>query len=148
LAESNLHGTALLLDDRGILITGPSGSGKTTLALELIRQFAAAGRFARLVADDQLLVRASAGRLVVACPETIAGLAEVHGVGPRQLPARDSAVIDLVIRLMAQGEAPRYQEPTIEAIAGVAATRFDLPARNVTASALAVTALLRAPPLP
>jgi serine kinase of HPr protein (carbohydrate metabolism regulator) len=146
LARSNLHATALLLDDRGVLISGPSGSGKTTLALELIRQFAAAGRFARLVADDQLFLGASAGRLIVSRPETIAGLAEVHGLGPRPTPTAATAVIDLVLRLVSQGEAPRYQESATEMIAGVTIPRVDLAARNTTGSVLAVTALLQAPP--
>jgi serine kinase of HPr protein (carbohydrate metabolism regulator) len=146
MAEQNLHATALLLGDRGILITGPSGAGKTTLALELIGRFAAAGRFARLVGDDQLFVRALAGRLVVSCPATIAGLAEVRGLGPRRVRSLDSAVVDLVIRLVAQAAAPRYQEPGTETIAGVAIAAVALPARNVTASALAVAALLEAPP--
>ncbi len=46
----NIHGTALVLGDRGILVTGPSGSGKTTLALALVGHFCTHGRFARLVA--------------------------------------------------------------------------------------------------
>jgi serine kinase of HPr protein (carbohydrate metabolism regulator) len=148
LVESSLHATALLLDDHGVLITGPSGAGKTTLALELIRQFGIVGRFARLVGDDQLFVRASAGRLIASCPGTIAGLVEVHGLGPRRVPVLDSAVVDLVIRLVAQVELPRYQEPGTETIAGVAIAAVDVPARNATASALAVAALLEAPPFP
>ncbi|TIU15608.1 MAG: HPr kinase/phosphorylase, partial [Mesorhizobium sp.] len=32
----NIHGTALLIGECGVLITGPSGSGKTTLALTLL----------------------------------------------------------------------------------------------------------------
>jgi serine kinase of HPr protein (carbohydrate metabolism regulator) len=146
LPNANIHATALLLGDRGVLICGLSGSGKTTLALTLIGQFSAAGRFARLVGDDQLFVHSPAGRLVVSSPETIAGLAEVHGLGPRPLPHQPSAVIDLVVRLVAEAEAPRLPEPQTETLAGVVLPRLDLPARNSTASALAVTAWLKAPP--
>ncbi|RWH23488.1 MAG: HPr kinase/phosphorylase, partial [Mesorhizobium sp.] len=34
--SENIHATAILIGDRGVLITGPSGAGKTTLALTLI----------------------------------------------------------------------------------------------------------------
>jgi serine kinase of HPr protein (carbohydrate metabolism regulator) len=143
---ANLHATALVLADRGILVAGPSGSGKTTLALALIRQISAAGRFARLVADDQVFVRALNGRLVVSSPDAIAGLAEVHGLGPRRLPHLRSAVIDLVVRLVPQAEAPRLPGLLNESIAGVELPRLDLPERGAEASALAVAAWLKAPP--
>lgn len=138
----------MVLGDRGVLIAGPSGSGKTALALLLIGRFHAAGRFARLVADDQLFVRAEAGRLVVAAPEAIAGLAEVRGLGPRPVPHQRSAVIDLVVRLVDPPESPRFAEPATETISGVALPRLDLPARDVTSSALAVTAWLKASSFP
>jgi serine kinase of HPr protein (carbohydrate metabolism regulator) len=146
LAPPNIHATALLLGDRGVLICGPSGSGKTALALDLLGRFAATGRFARLVGDDQVFVDARAGRLVASCPEAIAGLAEVRGLGPRPVAHRPSAVIDLVVRLVAAADAPRLGEPRTETIAGVALPRLDLPARNPAASALAVAAWLKAPP--
>jgi serine kinase of HPr protein (carbohydrate metabolism regulator) len=142
----NLHATALVLGDRGILITGPSGSGKTALALTLLRQFAAAGQFARLVADDQVLIRTASGRLLASCPQPIAGLAEVYGLGPRPLPHLRAAVIDLVLRLVPQAEAPRFPERLEESIAGVGLPRLDLPERRADASALAVAAWLKAPP--
>ena len=141
-----MHATALVLGDRGVLITGPSGSGKTTLALALIDRFVSQQRFARLVGDDQLFVAARGGRLVASCPSTIAGLAEVRGVGPRPLPTLASAVIDLVVRLIPECETPRLPDPSSETIAGIAVPRLDLPSRNVIAASLAVTAWLAAPP--
>lgn len=146
MAKDNVHATGLLVGDRGVLITGPSGSGKTTLALALIARETAAGRLARLVGDDQLFVAARGERLVATCPETIAGLAEVYGVGPRPQPHVGSAVIDLVVRLVAQADAARLGEPQTEVIAGVSLPVIDLPARNAEACCIALTAWLNASP--
>lgn len=142
----NIHATAIVLGDRGILISGQSGSGKTTLALTLLGMFAARQRFSRIVGDDQLLVSACSGRLVVRCPEAIAGLAEVHGVGPRPLPYLASAVIDLVVRLVPPGQAERFAEPSVETIAGIEVPQRDLAARHAASAALTVSAWLEAPP--
>jgi serine kinase of HPr protein (carbohydrate metabolism regulator) len=142
LAKQNVHATALVLGDRGLLITGPSGSGKTTLALALIAGEAAAGRFARLVGDDQLFVEAFGGRLVAACPRAISGMAEVYGIGPRRQPHVASAVIDFVVRLVPQADAPRLGEAQTVAIAGISLPAIDLPERNVEACRLAVAAWL------
>jgi serine kinase of HPr protein (carbohydrate metabolism regulator) len=145
-AKTNLHATALVLGDRGVLITGPSGSGKTTLALTLIRESGARGQFARLVGDDQVFVESRGGRLVASCPETIAGLAEVFSTGPRSLPHLQSAVVDLVVKLAEAADAPRFSDPLTEPLEGVVLPRLDLPARNVAAASLAVAAWLGAPP--
>jgi serine kinase of HPr protein (carbohydrate metabolism regulator) len=142
----NIHATALVLGDRGVLITGPSGSGKTTLALTLIERCAVQQRFARLVGDDQLFMAARGGRLVASVPDAIAGLAEVHGLGPRPLPTLANAVIDLVVRLVPERDAPRLPDPSSETIAGIAIPLLVLPSRNALAASLAVTAWLAAPP--
>lgn len=147
MSAGNIHATAVVLGDRGILIAGPSGAGKTTLALALVAAFGQAGRFARLVADDRVLVEARAGRLVVACPAAIAGLAEVYGLGPSAVQHLDSAVIDLAVRLVDRREAPRLSDPAEERFAGVAVPVLALPARNAPACVLAVTAWLDAPAL-
>ena len=81
----NIHATALLAGDCGLLITGASGAGKSTLALALIGHFRSLGLFSRLVADDQLFISGHGGRLVCQAPPTIAGLAEVAGIGPQPL---------------------------------------------------------------
>jgi serine kinase of HPr protein (carbohydrate metabolism regulator) len=146
LPQANIHATALVLDDRGVLITGPSGAGKTTLALALIERFLCHGQFARLVGDDQLFIAAHGRRLVVSCPPPIAALAEVRGVGPRPLAALASTVIDLVIRLVPGHDAPRLPDPARETIAGIDLPRLDLPLRNTAGASLAVMAWLAAPP--
>lgn len=144
MAASNLHGTALVVGDRGVLIVGASGSGKTTLALSLITRMRASGRFACLVADDQLLASGQGGRLVCAAPDTIRGLAEVHGLGPRLLESEAKAVIDLVVRLLPAAE--RFPEEESETMSGCVIPVLRLGERNTAGALLAVSALLMKAP--
>lgn len=139
---SNLHGSALVLGDRGVLIVGASGSGKTTLALSLLAQSQVTGRLVRLIGDDQLLVSSRGDRLVCAAPSTIRGLAEVHGLGPRPLEVEAAAVIDLMVRLLPAEEAERFPEDTTETICGCITPRLGLRERNTIGSMLAVWARL------
>lgn len=145
MAVSNLHGTALIVGDRGVLIVGASGSGKTTLALALLAQLQRSGRFARLVADDQLLASQRGGRLVCAAPPSIQGLTEVHGVGPWAIDVQAKAVIDLVVRLLP--EAERFPEEESETISGCVIPCLRLRERHKAGALLAVLARLSLPPL-
>lgn len=130
----NVHATALLVGDRGILVTGASGSGKTTLALALVERFSARGLLCRLVGDDRLFVAAVDGRLVCRAPATIAGLAEVPGIGPRPILTEPAMVADLVLRLVPAAAAERFQAEAVETVAGCALPRLDLAERNVVAA--------------
>ncbi len=65
--------------------------------------------FARLVADDRLLLEASHGRLVARPPAALAGLIEVRGLGLMRLPYETSAVVGLVVDLAA-ADAERLPE--------------------------------------
>ncbi|WP_325063045.1 HPr kinase/phosphorylase [Halovulum marinum] len=60
---------------RAALLLGRSGSGKSAVALQMM----ALG--ADLVADDQVLVHASAGGLVAEAPAALAGKIEARGIG-------------------------------------------------------------------
>jgi serine kinase of HPr protein (carbohydrate metabolism regulator) len=142
MAASNIHATALLVGDRGILVMGASGSGKTTLALALVGRFAARGLFSRLVGDDQLFTACHAGRLVCRAPEAIAGTVEVFGIGPRPVVVEPAMVVDLVLRLVPADRAERLQADAVETIAGCALPRIDLAERNVNAAAPVVAARL------
>lgn len=135
----NHHGTALVLGDRGLLVTGAAGAGKSTLALLLIDRARAGGRHAVLVADDQVLLAASGGRLVARPPATIAGLAEHFGAGPLPVPHRDAAVIDAMVELTTA--APRLDTGTA-VLCGVAVPRLRLAAGAALPSALTIEAWL------
>ncbi|MGT2465277.1 HPr kinase/phosphorylase [Mesorhizobium atlanticum] len=142
----NIHGTALLIGERGVLITGPSGAGKTTLALALLDHCRTRGMFSRLVGDDQLFATAQGGRLVCRAPATIAGLCEVHGIGPRPLAFEPAAVIDLVVRLVEPADMARLQDEATETIDGCRLPRIDIARQNITAALPMLMARLPIPP--
>lgn len=142
----NIHGTAILIGERGVLITGPSGAGKTTLALALLDHYRIRGLFSRLVGDDQLFAAAHGSRLVCRAPASIAGLAEVHGIGPRPLAFEPAAVIDLVVRLVEPAEMARLQDEATETIDGCRMPRIDVARQNVTAALPVLTARLSIQP--
>ena len=99
-----VHASAVLVGARAVLIRGPSGSGKSRLALELL-QAAARGAlpFARLVADDRVLLLPENDRLIAQPPDSLAGLLEVRGLGILRLPYERAAVVGWVVDL---GETP------------------------------------------
>ena len=138
----NIHATALLIGDRGILVIGASGSGKTALALAMVDRFSTHGRPCRLVGDDRLLVSVHGGRLVCRAPETIAGSVEVFGIGPRPIAFEPAMVADLVIRLVPPAAAERLQADAVETIAGCTLPRVDLVERSVNTALPVVAARL------
>ncbi len=146
MAAANLHGTALVLGDRGLLIAGASGSGKSTLALTLIAQFQTNNRLARLVGDDQVLISARGGRVTCKAPSPIGGLIEVFGQGPKPIGFEECAVIDLLVRLVSPAEAERFPEDRFEDVAGCRLPCLLLAERNAAGAALAVSARLSMPP--
>lgn len=88
-----IHGCAVALDRKGLLILGASGTGKSSLALTLM----AFG--ARLVADDRTVLTSCEDGLWAASPKGILGRIEARGIGilaaEPQLRARVTAVVDL-----------------------------------------------------
>jgi HPr kinase/phosphorylase len=135
--SATIHASAVLVGARAVLIRGPSGSGKSRLALELI-QAARSGslRFARLVGDDRVHVKAAHGRLVVRPAAALAGLIEVRGLGIRKLPYEPSAVVGLVVDLAAEAERLPQADQQTE-LEGVAVARL-----AVAAGAPALPAVL------
>jgi serine kinase of HPr protein (carbohydrate metabolism regulator) len=142
----NFHASAVVLGDRGIVIAGPPGSGKTQLALALISHARSFGLFARLVADDQILLSAHGGRVVCAAPATIAGLVEVRGFGPQPTAYEKKAPVDLLVRLVERSAAERFPETETESVAGCQVPLLRLAADDGRASATAVLARLSMPP--
>jgi serine kinase of HPr protein (carbohydrate metabolism regulator) len=137
-----MHATALVVGDRGILIRGASGSGKTALALALAARAGASGRFAALVADDQVLLEARRGRLVCLAPATIAGLVEVRGRSPQAVAFEPVAIVDLIVSLVEPADAPRYREERLEAILGIGTPSLVLAGRAAEIAVMAVSSWL------
>lgn len=107
MSATNHHASCLLIGEAGVLITGPSGSGKSLLTLALVDRAAQDGRFAALVADDQVFLGAEGGRLLARAPASIAGLAERWGLGVVKLPHEAAAVIRLVVSLSTEASLTR-----------------------------------------
>lgn len=123
---ATVHASAVLVGRRAVLIRGPSGSGKSRLALALIEMGrTGAFAFARLVADDRVLLSARHGRLVARPPATLAGLIEVRGLGLMRLAHEPSAVVGLIVDLAA-ADAERLPEPAARQadIEGIALPRL------------------------
>jgi HPr kinase/phosphorylase len=102
-----VHGSAVSVAGRGILILGASGAGKSALALAL------AGRGAALVADDRVVLSRRGNALVARAPEAIAGMIEARGIGLLRLPAVPEAVLALAVDLDRPPSARMPQPVTI-----------------------------------
>lgn len=102
-----IHGTAVSIDGRGVLLLGPPGSGKSDLALRLI------DRGAVLIADDRVHV-ASDGTLHP--PPALAGLIEVRGVGILSRPYVAGVMARLAVDLAA--EPQRLPDPAVRDVGG------------------------------
>lgn len=88
-----LHATCVALKGDAVLILGPSGSGKSSLAFALM----AFG--ARLVSDDQTLIRRRGDRIWAEAPQTILGRIEARGIGILAAEPLRAAALSLVIDL-------------------------------------------------
>ena len=143
---ANIHASAVVLGDRGVLIAGASGSGKTGLALALVVHARSFGLFGRLVGDDQLFLSVHGGRLFCAAPRAIAGLAEIRGLGPRPMDFEMKAPVDLFVRLADKDDAPRFPDDESELLAGCEVPRLTLAGGDRDAALYAVASRLMLPP--
>jgi HPr kinase/phosphorylase len=100
---ASIHGSAVLIGNRAVLIRGPSGSGKSRLAFDLIL----AGRSgqtppATLVGDDRVLLQAIDDKLIVRPAPALAGLIEIRGLGIQNCNFINEAIVGLVVDLHAE----------------------------------------------
>ncbi|TCM54833.1 Hpr(Ser) kinase/phosphatase [Rhizobium sp. PP-F2F-G48] len=96
-APANIHATAIVLGTLGYLFVGPSGTGKTSTALACLSSAVRRGWNAALVSDDQVLISLQGDRLVARAPASIAGLAELRGVGPVPIRSVRAAVMSFAV---------------------------------------------------
>jgi len=111
------HATAVLVGRKAILIRGPSGSGKSWLAHDILVSPQAYGQpFARLIADDRVILTAMHGRLIASCPQTIRDLIEVRGLGPVPVASENEGVVALIVDLGASDAERVLPNPLPECI--------------------------------
>ena len=103
-----VHGTAVKINNKGVLLRGKSGSGKSDLALILIE------RGGILISDDQVLLTETDGMLVMCPPTSLAGLLEVRGVGIVQMPYEGGVNLDLIVDLRSRTDIERLPEKQVE----------------------------------
>jgi RNase adaptor protein for sRNA GlmZ degradation len=120
-----VHGVAVALAGRAVLLLGPSGAGKSDLALRLL------DRGWQLVADDRVVLRVRDSGLWASAPATLAGLIEVRGVGVVTQATVPEAQIVLAIDLAAAPD--RHPDPAIWTFDGVAVPWLALSAHEESA---------------
>jgi hypothetical protein len=143
-APSNptIHGSAVQVGDRAVVIRGPSGAGKSRLAFDLIL----AGRSGQipvttLVGDDRLHLELVGNRLLVSPPHELGGLIEIRGLGIRRCAFVAGVPAGLVVDLCA-ADAARLPVPDAlrTALRGVELARIPV-AAGFSALPLVIAAL-------
>jgi len=131
IAVHNIHATGLVLDGVGLILRGPSGAGKSLLALDLLDQWEARGRMARLVSDDRVDIVVEEHGLTMRAPQAIAGLAELRGRGIVSRPFLAEAPLHLVIDLVEALERVVEEDALATELFGVALPRAPVPRMGV-----------------
>ena len=115
MSETRLHASCASVDGCGVLLLGPPGTGKSSLVLRLIDQpgtgIGGKLRMARLVADDQVVIRRSGNQLTASAPPVLAGKLEIRGLGIVDIDFCPSVNLVLVVKLMSADDIDRMPEP-------------------------------------
>jgi HPr kinase/phosphorylase len=107
----NIHATAVVVGEAGILIRGRSGCGKSALALALIELARERGLFGRLIGDDRVIVERCGDRALLSGAPQVASLIERRGYGLESQAFERTAVARLVVDLLDDGaKAARMPE--------------------------------------
>lgn len=126
-----IHACAFAYEGAGCLVLGEAGSGKSSLLAHALLLGA------KLIADDQVMLRADGAQLIASAPETLAGIIELYGLGIISHPHVASYPLHLVVALE-KGQTERLPEPQKVEYCGLAVPFV----RLVSPSAAQFSALL------
>ncbi len=142
----NIHASAIVIQEAGVLIRGASGAGKSSLALALLAAAEQAAHFGAMIGDDRLHLFAHHGRLIARGHPAVRGKIERRGQGIVEIGAEPGAVVRLVIDILPPDQTLRYPETVnpYVTLCGIDLPLLTLPrAGGASDSALAVLARLR-----
>ncbi len=123
-SAQNVHATAVVVGEAGILIRGRSGRGKSALALALIELARERGLFGRLVGDDRVILESCGGKGLLSGAPQVASLIERRGHGLESQPFERTAVTHLVVDLLDEGATAARMPEAADAIAALGAVRL------------------------
>jgi len=126
---TQLHATAIAIDEQGILLRGPSGAGKSDLALRLIEQGA------QLISDDRVELMKKGTDLIAYAPQTIEGLLEVRNLGILKFHNVGATPIRLVVDLVSPQDLERHPEAQHVSLEGIELPLLRLAPFEVSATA-------------
>lgn len=133
-SETNFHATLVRLARHGVLIEGRSGAGKTSLAHGLIERFEGSGTEACFVSDDQVFLSieksGSVPILVGTAPESIAGKAEIYGLGITEVDHVERSTVDMVVKLVPDVQIERMPELESVCLLGISLPVIRVPERH------------------
>ena len=106
-----LHGNAIEVDGRGIVITGPSKAGKTTFSIQIIQHAKARGLSAHFIADDQIYLEINHD-LILTAPKPLHNMLALrgHGIISNGLPFMETVKGSLWIELKPDGPIDAIQQ--------------------------------------
>ena len=143
----SVHGTAISIDGRGVLLRGAPGSGKSSLALRLIDTVGFGlyekPMITKLIADDQVCLIKREQKITMQAPHALSGLLEIRGIGIFRAPCCPSTELVLVVDLVPFSQIERLPETgsqTVD-ILGIAFRRVFLDAHQPAAPAILRAAL-------
>ncbi|WP_417795983.1 HPr kinase/phosphorylase [Terasakiella pusilla] len=110
---SQIHATAIAIDEQGILLRGASGAGKSDLALRLIEQGA------QLISDDRVDLTLKGNDVFADAPVPLQGLLEVRHLGILKLQNLGATPLKLVVDLTSPEELERMPEDQTVTLEGV-----------------------------
>ena len=124
-----VHASAVAIEGEAVLLRGPPGAGKSDLALRLI------DGGARLVADDQVVLRRLGDRVLARAPAVIAGLIEIRGLGIVRVETIEEAPLALIVDLLPLDQIERMPERRVEPVLGLEIRLIALAAFEASAAA-------------
>lgn len=126
--HETIHASCVAWKNQGIILLGKSGSGKSDLALRLI------DRGARLVSDDQVIVKKQSGVLYASPPENLRGMLEVYGLGIFRVETIQDTVLKLAVSLCERNAIERLPYPECYECLGIAIPHIPISPLDISAA--------------